>query len=352
MTPAILTQNLTKIYRRQVGLCALLSRRERPGVLAVDGISLEVAAGEIFGLLGPNGAGKTTFIKLLCTLLLPSSGSAQVCGYDVVREAHKVKHLVALVTSEERSFFWRLTGRQNLQFFAAIAQLPRQLANARIQELMELLDLGNASDVRFNEYSTGMRQKLAIARGLLSQAKVLFMDEPTKGLDPISAQALLRLIRQKVVDLMGSTIILTTHILRDVEQLCDRVALINKGKLIACGTLGQLRLSSRQHHRYRLRVKDLSDRCFEKLSGVPGIVKCSKISHIDGIADVALNLRKDSTALSETLRQVLQERCDILSCVLEEEPLEEVFTRLIHTEGIPSSSQEDPEPCLEQLLPS
>jgi ABC-2 type transport system ATP-binding protein len=292
-------------------------------------MAVEINSGEIFGLVGPNGAGKTTFVKLLCTLLLPSSGEAFVCGHDVVREAHRVKHLVGLVASEERSFFWRLTGRENLQFFGTLYNLSRRQTDERIDELFELLELTEVGNVRFNEYSTGMRQKLAIARGLLSQPKVLFMDEPTKGLDPLSAQALLAVIRRKLAAFSRSTIILTTHILRDVEQLCDRLAIMNRGRMIACGTVADLRAVSRQHQTYRLRVRGLADGNFRELTRIHGVVACTKLWQIDGTAEIKLDLQGDSPALSEALRQMLEGRGQIVSCTLEEERFDEVFGNIV-----------------------
>jgi ABC-2 type transport system ATP-binding protein len=306
-------------------------------------VTLEVRPGEIFGLLGPNGAGKTTFIKLLCTLLLPSTGEAYVHGYHVVHAAYKVKQLLGLVTSEERSFFWRLTGRQNLRFFAALYQLSPQQTDKRITELLELLDLQEVADFRFNEYSTGMKQKLAIARGLLHQPRILFMDEPTKGLDPISAQTLLALIRQRVAGFLGSTIILTTHILRDVEQLCDRMAIMHKGKIIACGSVAELRWLSTPYEQYRLKVRGLSEQQLQQLNHLYGVTGCTKVSQQDGIVELILQMRKETNALSKVLHCVVQARCDILYCTIEEEKLEHVFSHFVQSQSFPQP--EEPHLC-------
>ncbi len=342
---AVETARLTKRFTHQRGLFQLFSRRAGRETIAVDDVTLQVQPGEIFGLLGPNGAGKTTLIKMLSTLLLPSSGAAYIFGHDVIREAHRVKSLIGLVASEERSFFWRLTGRQNLQFFAALYNLPRREAEGRIAELFDLLDLTGAADDRFNEYSTGMRQKLAIARGLLNQPKILFMDEPTKGLDPVSAQELLRLIEHKLVGQLGSTVVITTHILRDIEQLCGRIAIMNKGKMAACGTLEELRSISRLHERYRLRVRGLSEEGLGALRRVDGVMDCAKLLQNNGVVEFSFHIRRGSRALSEALRQMLEARCEILRCTLEEEKLEEVFSSLLQSEGAPRASEGKAGPC-------
>jgi len=328
---AVETTDLTKRFTHQRGLLQLFSRGGSGETIAVNRVALQVQPGEIFGLLGPNGAGKTTLIKMLSTLLLPSSGAAYVFGRNVVKEAQYVKSLIGLVASEERSFFWRLTGRQNLQFFAALYNVPGRQANGRIAELLGLLDLSHAADIRFNEYSTGMRQKLAIARGLLNQPKMLFMDEPTKGLDPISAQELLQLIEHKLVGQLGSTVVITTHIFRDIEQICGRIAIMNKGKVAACGTLEELRSLSRRHERYRLRVQGLSEEGLQGLRRVRGVMDCAKLSQDNGVMEFWLHTGRGSNALSEALRQIFQARCEVLCCTLEEDKLEEVFSRLLQS---------------------
>lgn len=335
---AVETTDLTKRFKHQKGLLQLFSRGGSGETIAVNGVALRVQPGEIFGLLGPNGAGKTTLIKMLSTLLLPSSGAAYVFGHNVVREARHVKSLIGLVASEERSFFWRLTGRQNLQFFAALYSVPRPQTEGRIAELLGLLDLGHAADIRFNEYSTGMRQKLAIARGLLNQPKMLFMDEPTKGLDPISAQELLQLIERRLVGQLGSTVVITTHILRDIEQICGRIAIMNKGKVAACGTLEELRSLSRQHERYRLRVQGLSEEGLRELRRVRGVMDCAKLSQDNGVVELRLHTDRGSNALSEALKQIFQARCEVLCCTLEEDKLEAVFSHLLQSGETPPAS--------------
>jgi ABC-2 type transport system ATP-binding protein len=206
---------------------------------AVRDVDLTVERGEIFGLLGPNGAGKTTLTKMLCTLLLPSSGSATICGYDLVKQQAKIKQSIALISSEERSFYWRLSGRENLKFFAALYGLTAAYTKQRIPEVLELVHMTEAADRRFQEYSTGMKQRMALARGLLADPEIFFMDEPTKGLDPVAVRQLHEFIRDQLVS-QGKTVILATHHLVEAEQVCDRVGIMHGGEMKACGRVRDL----------------------------------------------------------------------------------------------------------------
>ncbi len=233
------TSNLTKEFTKRRGLSSPRRFFEKQTVTAVTNVNLEVKRGEIFGLLGPNGAGKTTLTKMLCTLLLPSRGRAVVNGFDLVRQQVKVKSSIALVSSEERSFYWRLTGRQNLKFFAALYGLPRQLANERIPLLLEQVGMTEAADRRFNQYSTGMKQRMALARGLLADPDIFFMDEPTKGLDPVAVHKLHIFIKNELIT-QGKTVILATHHLAEAEEVCDRIGIMHGGEMKACGGIREL----------------------------------------------------------------------------------------------------------------
>ena len=189
-------KDITKTFVDRSWRTLLLGKKPKR-VRALNGVSLEVGPGEICGILGPNGAGKTTLIKILATLIIPDSGSAGICGYDLADQPQHVRRLIGLVNTSERSFYWRLTGRENLQFYASLYRIPRQQAKKHIDELLNLVDLIEKGDIRFQNYSTGMRQKLAIARGLLSNPRVLFVDEPTRSLDPISANAVRQFLKEK-----------------------------------------------------------------------------------------------------------------------------------------------------------
>lgn len=233
------TSNLTKEFTKLRGLSSPRNFFDKVTFTAVRGVTLSVQRGEIFGLLGPNGAGKTTLTKILCTLILPSSGDANICGYDLAREQGKVKSSIALISSEERSFYWRLTGLKNLQFFAALYGLPGSVADKRIPEVLKIVGMTDASNRRFQEYSTGMKQRMALARGLLADPEIFFMDEPTKGLDPVAVKDLHGLIRDELTA-QGKTVILATHHLAEAEQVCDRVGIMHGGKMRAVGSVREL----------------------------------------------------------------------------------------------------------------
>jgi len=235
----IQTNNLTKEFNKLRGLSSPRNFFDKVSFAAVKDVNLTISRGEIFGLLGPNGAGKTTLTKILCTLILPSSGSATVCGYDLARQQGHVKASIALISSEERSFYWRLTGRRNLEFFAALYGLTREQARQRIPKVLEIAGMTGAAGRRFQEYSTGMKQRMALARGLLADPDIFFMDEPTKGLDPVAVKDLHDFIRSQLTA-RGKTVILATHHLTEAEELCDRVGIMQGGRMKAVGSVPEL----------------------------------------------------------------------------------------------------------------
>src|SRR5215217_6096211 len=273
MPLAIEAQALTKRFRKlQTYRDLVFYPWRQADHLAVDRVSLHIERGELFGLLGQNGAGKTTLIKMLCTALLPSSGSASLMGYDVVKQARQVRERIGLVNGEERSFYWRLTGRQNLEFFAALYHVPGPLARRRIDDLLRRVGLADDADRPFRTYSSGMRQKLGIARGLLSSPQVLFMDEPTRSLDPISAQAMRRLVAEYIIGELGSTVILATHSMAEAEELCDRVALIRTGRIVAHGSVDQLRQTLHYGVHRELRLRHMPPDLPDALRRIPGVL--------------------------------------------------------------------------------
>ncbi len=240
-TYAIETVDLTKAYRPPGKIASIAMRSPiKAEVLAVDKVNLKVREGELFGLIGPNGAGKTTLVKMLATLLWPTSGQAFIKGLDTRTKEAKVKSNIGFVSGEERSFYWRLTGRQNLRFFASLGNLFGQTRERRIQDVLDRLELSDAADNMVYSYSSGMKQKLSIARGLLVDPAVLFLDEPTKSIDPVIARRIKRFIRDDLVDGEGKTVFLTSHRLEEIEQLCDRFAIIDHGRITFCGTVDEL----------------------------------------------------------------------------------------------------------------
>jgi ABC-2 type transport system ATP-binding protein len=239
---SIETEDLTKRFILHRGLVDFLaSPLKCDEFTSLNSVNLKVKEGEVFGLIGPNGAGKTTLIKILCTLITPTSGWAYVNGHDVVDESSEVRRSIGFVTTDERSFYWRLTGRQNLEFFAALHNFSTQKARDRVNELLATMNLSDKADELFMGYSAGMKQRMAIARGLLNEPSVLFMDEPTRSLDPGAARNLRDLIKNYIVNEQGKTVFLSSHNLEEVEQLCHRIAIFDRGEVKVAGAVDELK---------------------------------------------------------------------------------------------------------------
>lgn len=236
------TFNLSKKFVQIKGLSSSLFRPfKKKDTLAVNSVNIQVKQGETFGLIGPNGAGKTTLIKLLCCLILPTDGTAKVVGYEILKDEEKLKAAIGMVGGDERNFYWRLTGRQNLIFFAALYNLSTQETNKRIEYISSLLKINDYLDKRFDSYATGLKQRLAIARSLLHNPQVLFMDEPTKSLDFQTSKDLRVFIRDRLVHEQKKTVIFSTHNLYEAVYLADRLAIMDKGQIKAFGTIYELR---------------------------------------------------------------------------------------------------------------
>ncbi len=270
-------------------------RRTFDGRTAVDGITFQVETGEVFGFLGPNGAGKTTTIRILTGQLLPSAGSARVAGYDCATQAHLVKPLIGLVF-EQQNLYERMSGRENLAFFAELYGAPKQ----RVEELLTQVSLQDRAKDKVKAYSNGMKQRLLIARSLLNHPRVLFLDEPTRGLDPGAA----REIRQMIAGLSqaGVSIFLTTHYMEEADQLCHRVAFLNEGRIVALDTPRQLKITYGQR-----RVKVI-------FRGEGGN---------ESEMDLSLDQAADAQRLSEWMTQG-----QVLTIHSEEATLEDIFIKL------------------------
>jgi len=251
-------------------------------VPALTDIDLAIAPGEFFGLFGPNGAGKTTLIRILTTLILPTAGSAAIYGHDVVREAGLARAHLGLVFSNENSFYGRLTGRQNLEFFAALQNLSRAETRRQIDTLLELFDLSGAGGTPFQYYSTGMRQKLNVVRALLHDPPVLFLDEPTKGMDALTAETLRRLLREELVLRRRKTVLLTTHDLQEMEALCDRVAILDGGRLRGVGAPAALIQEASASVVYRLELAGEAGGLAEALAQLAGVRSVAVVTRSAG----------------------------------------------------------------------
>ena len=237
---------------------------------AVDGVSLSVDRGEFFGLLGPNGAGKTTLFKMLATLILPDAGQASVGGVDVASHPHHVRDILTPVVPDERSLYWRLSARENLRLFAVLQGFRGSAVRAQVDRCLEQVDLTDTGEKMAGQFSSGMKQRLLIARALLADPQVLLLDEPTRSLDPISARKFRAFLRTEIADRQGRTVLLATHNAEEALDLCDRLAVLNRGALLATGTVDELRALAGDDT-YRAWVRPPEDWDPSRLDGQSGV---------------------------------------------------------------------------------
>jgi ABC-2 type transport system ATP-binding protein len=263
--PVIEAVDLRRTYQTTTGVV----RRKRLDVEAVRGISFSVEQGELFGLLGPNGAGKTTTIKMLITLLLPTSGEARVLGHNVVDHAREVRKRIGYVFGGDRGLYERLSAYDNLRYFAELYGVSGNRQRERIDEVLELVGLKGREKERVEGYSRGMRQRLHIARGILHDPEVVFLDEPTIGVDPVGARDL----RQMIADLVttGKTVLLTTHYMFEADALCDRIAVIAKGKIVGEGTPAALKSNVVGGRVTEIEVFGVDESILVRLRGIGGV---------------------------------------------------------------------------------
>lgn len=241
---------------------------------AISDVSLSVGKGEFFGLLGPNGAGKSTLFKMLATLILPDSGTAHVDGLDVTTNGAAVRRLLTPVIPDERSLYWRLSARENLKLYAALHQTDRSQTDSAVTEILEVVGLAETAEKMVGQFSSGMKQRLLIARALLAKPQVLLLDEPTRSLDPLSAKAFRKFLREEIAERQGCTVLLATHNAEEALELCDRLAVLNHGRLLATGTVDELR-SDVGDDTYRAWIRGANGggvTAIEGLAGVHGVV--------------------------------------------------------------------------------
>jgi ABC-2 type transport system ATP-binding protein len=284
----------------------------------------------VFGLLGPNGAGKTTLIKIICGLVLPDSGSVRALGLDVVTSGRESRRRLGVVYGDERSFFWRLSLRENLRFYAALYGVPRSIQEARIDSLVRLVDLGAAADQRMHAFSSGMKQRAAIARGLINDPHVFVLDEPTRSLDPLAAEDLHVLIRERVAE--GRTVLIATHLMAEAEALCDRLTLLDHGSVVLTGTVGDFRELIGDDVIYRIAVSSWEPGLEQNLQLLPGVREVA-VDRANGTADehlaMALTLERPGRALPSAIRMIVERGGEIQSCTRHEPSLEEMFRTIV-----------------------
>ncbi len=328
--PAVEIVDLSKTYIKRRSLKDIVAhpidfliRPFKPAgmVEALKGISLQVEGGEILGFLGPNGAGKTTLIKILSCLILPDRGAVKVNGYDIHWEK-SVKSSIGLVTSDERSFYWRLTGLENLKFFARLYDLPTDKIAGRTQELIERMHLQEVAHRPFMSYSSGMKQRLSIARALLHNPPILFMDEPTKSLDPESAMNLRNFIKKELNEKDKKTILLATHNLKEAEDLCHRIAIMAEGRIKEIGPVEQIRKIGLKGNIFELVVSHLPPEIKQNYS----LIKEEKMANDLLRGEILLEEDRD---LSPLFKTILQAGGQIYSCDRRQPDLEEALSTIL-----------------------
>lgn len=321
---AIETHGITRDFDSRKGFLF----REVTHTEALKGIDLSVERGAIFGLLGPNGAGKTTLTKILSTLLLPTRGQAFVLGRDVVREAEWLRSRMGLVLGGERGLYNRINARENLRYFADLYGIPLSERDRRIDEVLTRVDLQWAADRRVEEYSRGMKQKLHLARGILHRPEILFLDEPTIGLDPKSAREARKLVRSLVAD--GVTIFLTTHYMFEAEELCPKLAVLSKGRIVAQDTIANLRHLVGGDRTLEAEAYGFDDRELEALRHLPGVSRLVT-EEFGPVLRVTLRVRTNETSVDQ-LRALLPNHPE-LSVRERRTSLEDVYLDLVEEEA-------------------
>ena len=322
MGTAIKTENLGRIYKIRGG------KKEDPKeLLALEDVNLEIAPGELFGLLGPNGAGKTTLIKILTTLLAPTTGSASVAGYDVQTQPQEVRPRINMVSGGKSSGYGLLTVRENLWMFSQFYGIPSKLANTRIKSLLEIVGLGDRINTKSSDLSTGLRQKMNIVRGFMTDPDVLFLDEPTLGLDVGAARDVRKFIRGWLDNHPERTLLLTTHYMVEADELCDRVAIINLGKVLACDSPSNLKHKLQQEALFQIEVTPLNGLevdIFEATRGVRQVTHHPR----DGSSRLEFILEEENV-LGDIIHTMSDHDVQIINLQKREPTLEDVFVDLV-----------------------
>jgi ABC-2 type transport system ATP-binding protein len=294
---------------------------------AVDGVSFRIEQGEIFGLLGPNGSGKTTTIRMLCTLLEPTSGTARLNGYDILKQPNQVRQSLGTVLAGERSIYWKLTARENLEYFAALYHIPPDIAKKRIADLLKRMELDMRANDLVEKYSSGMKQRVAISKALLSNPPILLLDEPTLGLDPQAA----RKVRELITELKseGHTILLTTHYMEEADQLSDRIGIIDTGKIIALDTPAALKQRIQQKDVIRLEVAGWHPEMASAIQQLPNVENLiSRYLGSDSLWEVSLHAANSRAVLPGVIESLNHNGTRLVNMNIVKPSLEDVFISL------------------------
>ncbi|MDO8947201.1 MAG: ABC transporter ATP-binding protein [Desulfocapsaceae bacterium] len=319
MLPVIELSKISKSFTER-NWKTFLFRKSYP-VQALEDVSLTVNKGEIMGLLGPNGAGKTTLIKILATLITPDRGSGTICGFDICRQSHRVREKIGLVSTNDRTFYWRLTGRDNLSFFASLYNLWGKDKMQQIEKVLDLTGMTDKADFRFMSYSAGQKQRLAIARAMLSEPEILLLDEATASLDPIAARSLLDLTRNTLAAKEQKTILWCTHNLTEADEICDRLTILHQGRILQSGTPAEIHNCLGYKQSYRLVVDSLHPSLQNQQDYQPILEKEQ--------GAYACTLTIDHARVPELLKSLAGSGVGVYECSRIKRPLEAAFTELV-----------------------
>ncbi len=317
---AIEVSHLRRTFTSNIGVI----KRSTREIVAVDDVSFDIQEGELFGLLGPNGAGKTTTIKMLTTLLIPTAGTASVKGFDVVKDADQVRRRIGFIFGGERGLYWRLSGIDNLRYFASLYSVDPDVTKKRIAYLLDMVGLNGRGDEKVQGYSRGMKQRLHVARTLLHNPDILFLDEPTLGLDPVGA----REFRQVILNLQSEkkTILLTTHYMFEADALCDRIAVINHGRIIALDTPGGLKSQVHDLNVVEVETFGIPDATLEKLRSLP-FVDALSVEDYDQKQMLLIQTGRGAEAVPDILAAIDGQR--VGRVIVREPTLEDAYVRLV-----------------------
>jgi ABC-2 type transport system ATP-binding protein len=328
---AIKTENLTRNYKvkGQKRSADKAKGEDKKSLVALAGVDLEVYQGELFGLLGPNGAGKTTLIKILTTLLAPTGGVAYVDGMDVVRQSQEVRRRINMVSGGETSGYGILTVRENLWMFSQFYGVGWKDAHQSIDEMLKIVELEDKANTRISSLSTGQRQRMNFCRGFITDPKVIFLDEPTLGLDVNAARIVREFTRSWMTRHPDRTVLLTTHYMAEADELCDRIAIIDHGKVLACDTPTNLKRLLQKQPVFEIGVTGITDRSIVELEATPGVL------HVTGEADAGGGTYKlkfilqDESAIASAINALTALNAGIVSLQKNEPTLEDVFVKLV-----------------------
>ena len=324
---AIQSNNLTKEFTYGNGFLKKIRKIPPKKLVAVDDVTLDIRERELFGLLGPNGAGKTSIIKMLATLLLPDSGSATVNGWDVEKNSFEVRMSIGVTLSSERQLYWKLSARENLEYFSSLYLIHPREIRERVSNLVDMMGLADSQEKLIESFSSGNRQKVSLARALLNDPPILFLDEPTIGLDPSYSLHFRKMIRDVVNKKEKKTILLTTHYMEEAHMLCDRIAFLNMGKIVALDTPKNLIKSIDEKETVTFTISRFEKTLLKKIESLEAVT--SAIHYTEAENEI-LKVYTDSTSgcLQDIISILTERRIKILAFKSSKPTLEDVFIKI------------------------